>query len=192
MYAPLRQQGICLATYLDYWLLLSESEQEAITQTNIVVKHLLDLGFVKNTEKHVVFPSSDCTLPGFMPEFSVFHRPPVSGESESLQGLPHAFPATQIYSFQIMSAFAGAHVVSHPGSTTGPLIHEGFPALGSCPQTGPLAPWLPEMDTGMSNGTAPLAGPGFPDRGRAYGHCLRRKSVGLGRSIQGSICEGSL
>ena len=40
--APLRQQGIRLATYLDDWLLLAQSEHEAITQTNVLVKHLLN------------------------------------------------------------------------------------------------------------------------------------------------------
>ncbi|XP_030584735.1 uncharacterized protein LOC115779969 [Archocentrus centrarchus] len=55
--APLRQQGIRLATYLDDWLLLARSEQEAATQTCVVVKHLTDLGFIINTEKSVLSPA---------------------------------------------------------------------------------------------------------------------------------------
>ncbi|KAK5935335.1 hypothetical protein CgunFtcFv8_020704 [Champsocephalus gunnari] len=55
--APLRQQGIRLETYLDDWLLLTQSEQEAITPTNVLVKHLLDLGFVINTEKSMLSPA---------------------------------------------------------------------------------------------------------------------------------------
>lgn len=42
--ALFRQQGICLATYLDNWLLLALTKQQAVTQTNILVSHLVDLG----------------------------------------------------------------------------------------------------------------------------------------------------
>ncbi|KAK5930500.1 hypothetical protein CgunFtcFv8_026728 [Champsocephalus gunnari] len=55
--APLRQQGIRLATYLDDWLLLAQSEHEAVTQTNVLVKHLLNLGFIINTEKSMLCPA---------------------------------------------------------------------------------------------------------------------------------------
>ncbi|TKS65923.1 hypothetical protein D9C73_028580 [Collichthys lucidus] len=45
--APLRRRGIRLATYLDDWLLLAQSEQEARVHTRIVTEHLINLGFVK-------------------------------------------------------------------------------------------------------------------------------------------------
>lgn len=52
--APLRQQGIRLATYLDDWLLLAWSKQEAMTQMKILIKHLVDLDFIINVEKSVL------------------------------------------------------------------------------------------------------------------------------------------
>ena len=54
--APLRQQGIRLATYLDDWLLLARSREEAIVQTRTLIDHLVGLGFVINPEKSVLFP----------------------------------------------------------------------------------------------------------------------------------------
>ncbi|KAK5913620.1 hypothetical protein CgunFtcFv8_008136 [Champsocephalus gunnari] len=102
--APLRHQGIRLATYLDDWLLLAQSEQEAVTQTNVLVKHLLNLGFHnKYREEHVV-PRADCTLPGFTPELGALYSSPVSGKSESFQSLSRFIPAAQTCSLQIMLA----------------------------------------------------------------------------------------
>ncbi|XP_032363038.1 LOW QUALITY PROTEIN: uncharacterized protein LOC116675032 [Etheostoma spectabile] len=54
--APLRRQGLRLATYLDDWLLLAQSEQESVTQTRILIHHLTNLGFIINTEKSVLSP----------------------------------------------------------------------------------------------------------------------------------------
>ncbi|XP_075307052.1 uncharacterized protein LOC142368762 [Odontesthes bonariensis] len=55
--APLRRQGIRLATYLDDWLLLAQSEQEARAHTRILIRHLSDLGFVINAEKSMLSPA---------------------------------------------------------------------------------------------------------------------------------------
>ncbi|XP_041860863.1 uncharacterized protein LOC121652254 [Melanotaenia boesemani] len=62
--APLRRQGIRLATYLDDWLLLAQSEQEARVHTHVLVEHLSDLGFVINTEKSVLSPAQSIIFLG--------------------------------------------------------------------------------------------------------------------------------
>ena len=62
--APLRRQGIRLATYLDDWLLLAQSEQEARAHTRILVRHLFDLGFVINAEKSMLSPARDIIFLG--------------------------------------------------------------------------------------------------------------------------------
>lgn len=49
--------GICLATYLDNWLLLACLEQEAVT-------HLANLSFVVNKEKCVLKPKQYIALLG--------------------------------------------------------------------------------------------------------------------------------
>lgn len=48
--APLRQQGIHLATYLEDWLLLAQSKQDAQTHTCFLLRRLRDLDFVVNRE----------------------------------------------------------------------------------------------------------------------------------------------
>lgn len=68
--APLRQQGIRLATYLDDWLLLARSEQEAATQMFVVVNHLTDLGFIINTEKSVLSPAQHIIFLGLSLDLS--------------------------------------------------------------------------------------------------------------------------
>lgn len=62
--APLRERGIRLATYLDDWLLLARSQEEAIVHTQIVLSHLRDLGFVVNTAKSVLQPSQSIAFLG--------------------------------------------------------------------------------------------------------------------------------
>ncbi|XP_053296886.1 uncharacterized protein LOC128456655 [Pleuronectes platessa] len=62
--APLRERGIRVATYLDDWLLLARSEQEAAAHTSIVLTHLADLGFVVNREKSVLTPSQEIAFLG--------------------------------------------------------------------------------------------------------------------------------
>eukprot|EP00064_Thunnus_orientalis_P007764 superscaffoldBa00000879_g7786 len=51
--APLRQQGIRLATYVDNWLLLAQTQQEGGAHTRTLIPHLSDLGFVVNAEKSI-------------------------------------------------------------------------------------------------------------------------------------------
>ena len=55
--APLRRQGIRFATYLEDWLLLAQSEQEARAHMRILIQHLSDLGFVINAEKSMLSPA---------------------------------------------------------------------------------------------------------------------------------------
>lgn len=62
--APLRWQGICLATYLVNWLLLAQSEQEAEAHACVLLRRLLNLGFVINGEKTMLPPAQDVVFPG--------------------------------------------------------------------------------------------------------------------------------
>ncbi|XP_062286992.1 uncharacterized protein LOC133992289 [Scomber scombrus] len=70
--APLRQQGIRLATYLDDWLLLAQSRQEAMAHTRILTRHLLDLGFVINAEKSMLCPTQDIIFLGLSLDSVIF------------------------------------------------------------------------------------------------------------------------
>ncbi|TKS65234.1 hypothetical protein D9C73_027835 [Collichthys lucidus] len=62
--APFRRRGIRLATYLDDWLLLAQSEQEARVHTRIVTEHLINLGFVINMEKSQLSPTQEICFLG--------------------------------------------------------------------------------------------------------------------------------
>lgn len=52
--APLRRQGIRMAMYLDDWLILAQSKEEAETHIRILLRHLRDLGFMANREKSML------------------------------------------------------------------------------------------------------------------------------------------
>ncbi|XP_029937836.1 uncharacterized protein LOC115380768 [Myripristis murdjan] len=62
--APLRRQGIRLATYLDDWLLLAHTEQEVRAHTHLVIRHLTDLSFVINAEKSMLSPKQSIIFLG--------------------------------------------------------------------------------------------------------------------------------
>ena len=62
--APLRQEGIRIASYIDDWLLSAGSEREVHHHTNRVVSHLTSLGFTLNLEKSVFTPSQRTTFIG--------------------------------------------------------------------------------------------------------------------------------
>nr|XP_054607225.1 uncharacterized protein LOC129167121 [Nothobranchius furzeri] len=62
--APLRGRGIRLATYLDDWLLLARSREEAASNTLVVIRHLCGLGFRINWQKSALLPSQKITFLG--------------------------------------------------------------------------------------------------------------------------------
>ena len=62
--APLRSQGIRLATYIDDWLISAGSSEEVVRHTRLVRNHLSSLGFSLNLEKSVLIPSQRSTFIG--------------------------------------------------------------------------------------------------------------------------------
>ena len=62
--APLRRRGIRVATYLDDWLLLAQSDEMARAHTRILTLHLRELGFVLNVEKSMLSPAQSITFLG--------------------------------------------------------------------------------------------------------------------------------
>ena len=62
--APLRQQGIRLATYIDDWLISADTSQKVERDTTVVISHLTSLGFTINFRKSVLVPSQQTTFIG--------------------------------------------------------------------------------------------------------------------------------
>ena len=62
--APLREKGMRLATYIDDWLLATQSPQEAQAQTSLLISHLMALGFTINVKKSVLIPTQNITYIG--------------------------------------------------------------------------------------------------------------------------------
>ena len=62
--APLRLKGMRLATYIDDWLLATQSPQEAQAQTSVLISHLVSLGFTINVKKSVLVPTQSITFIG--------------------------------------------------------------------------------------------------------------------------------
>ena len=62
--APLRLQGIRLATYIDDWLISADTSEMVNQHTKVVSDHLVSLGFTLNLEKSVLVPSQQTTFIG--------------------------------------------------------------------------------------------------------------------------------
>lgn len=62
--APLKRRGIRIATYIDDWLLLSESEIMGREHTRLAVDHLMALGFTINYERSVLQPAQAISFIG--------------------------------------------------------------------------------------------------------------------------------
>ena len=53
-----------LATYIDDWLLATQSPQEAQAQTSVLISHLVSLGFTINVKKSVLVPTQSIAFIG--------------------------------------------------------------------------------------------------------------------------------
>lgn len=45
---PVRERGICVATYIDDWLIAASSQQETAAHTKTLAEHIAKRGFRKN------------------------------------------------------------------------------------------------------------------------------------------------
>lgn len=107
--APLRRQGIRLATYLDDW-----DEQEAKAHTCVLLRHLLDHGIVINGEKSVLSPARDVVFLGLSLNSMTFmvRLSANQGLLRSCLAVFHDF--RQNYSIQFVSSVTRADGVCHP------------------------------------------------------------------------------
>ncbi|CAM4729294.1 unnamed protein product [Leuciscus chuanchicus] len=62
--APLRLQGIRILNYIDDWLILAQSHQEAIRHRDVVLAHMKELGLRLNAKKSVLSPLQRTTFLG--------------------------------------------------------------------------------------------------------------------------------
>lgn len=69
--AFLRKHGVLVFAYLDDWLILAHSEQQAVETTQFVVETLQALGWIINTEKSSLTPSQRVTYLGAILDFSL-------------------------------------------------------------------------------------------------------------------------
>lgn len=128
--APLRRQGIRLATYLDDW-----DEQEAKAHTCVLLRHLLDHGIVINREKSVLSPARDVVFLGLSLNSMTFM---VRLSAERIKDfLGHASRSFMISGKTIQFSLCLRLLLHSP---SGPPPHEGVPVLDSSMQTGPCAP----------------------------------------------------
>lgn len=64
--AWLRKQGITCVLYLDDFLIIDREYHKCKYNTRIVLKILLDLGFIVNLEKSKIEPTTECTYLGYI------------------------------------------------------------------------------------------------------------------------------
>ncbi|XP_048017809.1 uncharacterized protein LOC125249543 [Megalobrama amblycephala] len=62
--APLRLQGIRVLNYIDDWLILAQSEQQAVQHRDVVLSHMRRLGLRLNTKKSVLLPAQTTSYLG--------------------------------------------------------------------------------------------------------------------------------
>ena len=62
--APLRLQGVRVLNYLDDWLVLAQSQTQALSHRDLVLNHLRSLGLCTNFQKSVLIPSQRITFLG--------------------------------------------------------------------------------------------------------------------------------
>ncbi|KAK5926556.1 hypothetical protein CgunFtcFv8_022118 [Champsocephalus gunnari] len=178
MKAPLRQQGIRLATYLDDRLLLAQSEQEAVTQTNVLVKHLLNLGFVINTEKSMLCPAQTALFLGLRLNSVPFSARLSAERVKAFRACLALFQLRKHVLFRsclrLLGLMASAILVVRLGRLHMREFQRWVAALKLKPQ---------ESDgyCEMRNGTAPLAAPDFSSTRCAYGCCPFTESGHHGR-----------
>ena len=122
--ALLRWQGIRLATYLDDWLLLAQSKQEARAHTRVLIRHLFNLGF--NLGKDRAVSSTGHNLYGIILGLGNFHSAPLGRTSENFQGMSRALSSRQICSIQIVSSITQADGICHPRRPSRPPPHKEF------------------------------------------------------------------
>ncbi|XP_067443675.1 uncharacterized protein [Thunnus thynnus] len=198
--APLRQQDIRLATYLDNWLLLAQSEQEAGTHTRTLIRHLSDLGFMVNAEKSMLSPAQSIIFLGLSLDSVSFTARLSVERVKTFRTCLALFCPHRSVRFRLCLRLLGL-MVCHSRSLSWPPPHEGFPVLGGFPQAGSRASRHAESvgHIGVRQSAASLASLDFPDPGEAHGlrpvqesgH-YRCESVGLGRNTQGPVCERTL
>lgn len=63
---PLRRRGLRILTYIDDWLILAPSPQEAEAHTALVLTHISRLGFVVNQRKSMLRPSQQIMYLGLL------------------------------------------------------------------------------------------------------------------------------
>ncbi|KAL0195070.1 hypothetical protein M9458_008642, partial [Cirrhinus mrigala] len=61
---PLRRQGLRIANYLDNWVICSPTEQQARSNTKVVLAHLQKLGLTLNSKKSCLTPTRVVTYLG--------------------------------------------------------------------------------------------------------------------------------
>ncbi|KAK7877982.1 hypothetical protein WMY93_031362 [Mugilogobius chulae] len=118
---PLRRQGIRILKYIDDWLILAASRQDAEAHTGSVLRHISRLGFVVNREKSSLQPAQSALYLGLHLN-SQSMRASLSAErsfaltqmGQRVLGSP-LVPARQIMSLLGMMAAA------HPVVRLGPL-----------------------------------------------------------------------
>ena len=199
--APLRRQGIRLATYLDDWLLLAQSEQEARAHTRILLRHLYDLGFVINAGKSMLSPAQGIIFLGLSLDSVTFTARLPAARVKAFRACLALFHPRKSVQFRLclrlLGLMASAILVVHLGR----LHMREFQFWVSLMRARSRASWRTEGAgyTGVRQGAAPLASLVLSDPRGAHGsHPVQegghygRQPDRLERNSRGPVCEGPL
>ena len=193
--APLRRQGVRIASYLDDWPICAPSERQARSDTEVVLAHLRRLGLASNRKK------KKKKLPYSFKDGNLSRLGVGFEWDESLLDPQEALSVERTLSrFSVMKQVT-VKFGSHPGGAIGAAPHAPATAvvcpaqsepLGGWPAASPLGARLPgsrdmvAYDSGPSGGCS--HGSGMFQSHNIY----RRLHEGLGRSVPGLVSPGSV
>ena len=105
--APLRHQGVRLANYIDDWLVSAASCSEAARHTNLVLEHLMALGFNVNFGKSMLTPSQQISFIGISLDSAIMSARLSPERVDRFLTCLHSFQLNQVVKYRDCMRLAG-------------------------------------------------------------------------------------
>ena len=105
--APLRRQGVRIASFIDDWLICAGSREESLRHTELVVSHVTSMGFTVNSAKSVLMPTRSIVYIGLLLDSITFTARLSPDRVTSTLACARSFRVGQRVSFTTCRRMAG-------------------------------------------------------------------------------------
>ncbi len=191
-YTPLRQIGICILNYLDYWLILAQSQAVLSSHKTLLLSHLDCLGLSVNFAKSILSPSF---VPGHSYRLSADDSKCLSGASHNNSAPRGLLQGRYRPSAQSFPENAGPYGSGFSGTPIRSATYATHPVLAEAEgYIRGLASRTPSRngDLGLCISPGPLEGPLLAKARRDPRHGAQKESChdrcfqqGLGSAVRG-------